>query len=464
MASEKISVGLVNSSYTKGWIGAYTIGTTAPVLAVGYIDTADDMTTDPRVLPISITGTMRTLVNSYDYSGVGGLGQTGTGLYGIYDPVDWTRKQLAQCNNNTTAGSVRPPIAGVQQWSLTNPYGIVTDGNTMYMIGNDSHPQNRKAFIYSYNMAADAFSENSVPVYSFSPDITGVQTQWKGAGYGLDIYTSGNNKYLIAVFGRFTNVGWTYTQGPGAIVKIPLNGSGMVQMAITNANPTGVVVHGDYAYVTSVGGAQVGGGNQNSKLEVFNIAGTTLNYLVQIDVNAIPSGAGFTGGDYVDVAFASGKAYVLAAHYNNNYTQYEYIIIETVETSLIDGKLNKKDSSGYYTIVPNYVRLTANPASPTFGLLPGEGDDLYLVDGVNIKKIDTTVSLTESVVTLVKSAGDFALDSSIIGHVFNTAGVVVERTAPVITPVATGVASAKVCVTKMAKRLAHLEELEPREG
>ena len=95
MASEKLAAGLVNSGYSVGWVGACTVGVTATETAVTQIISGTNMTTDPRVLPISITGTLRTLVNSYDYSGVGELGQAGRGLYGIYDPSNWSQKQTA---------------------------------------------------------------------------------------------------------------------------------------------------------------------------------------------------------------------------------------------------------------------------------------------------------------------------------------------------------------------------------
>lgn len=127
MASEKLAAGLVNSGYSVGWVGACTVGVTATETAVTQIISGTNMTTDPRVLPISITGTLRTLVNSYDYSGVGELGQSGRGLYGIYDPSNWSQKQTAQCNATS-------PVTGVQQWSTTNPYGIVVYDGVMYMI------------------------------------------------------------------------------------------------------------------------------------------------------------------------------------------------------------------------------------------------------------------------------------------------------------------------------------------
>ena len=438
MASEKLAAGLVNSGYSVGWVGACTVGVTATETAVTQIISGTNMTTDPRVLPISITGTLRTLVNSYDYSGLGELGQSGRGLYGIYDPSNWSQKQTAQCNATS-------PVTGVQQWSTTNPYGIVVYDGVMYMIANDCDPTTRKCYIYKYNMAADAFSETGY-AYEFTPDIDGDTTQWKGAGYGLDLQISGSSAYLIAVFGRFTNSGWTYTFGESAIVKIPLAGTGTAEMDLAGNNVTGVVVNGDYAYVTSVGGAQQANGNPASKLEVFDISGTAPSFLAEIDVSAIPNSF---GGDFVDVAFVNNKAYVLAAHYNTSYSQYSYIVIQTTEADL---------QAGGFGTGAKYKTATVSPASPCFALLPGEGNDLYLVDGVKFQSIDTSLDIDAAgALSTVKSAGDFA-NGTATGYVINTAAMVIERTAAT-----RGLAAAKASVTKIAKRLARPEDLERKE-
>lgn len=438
MASEKLAAGLVNSGYSVGWVGACTVGVTATETAVTQIISGTNMTTDPRVLPISITGTLRTLVNSYDYSGVGELGQSGRGLYGIYDPSNQSQKQTAQCNATS-------PVTGVQQWSTTNPYGIVVYDGVMYMIANDCDPTTRKCYIYKYNMAADAFSETGY-AYEFTPDIDGDTTQWKGAGYGLDLQISGSSAYLIAVFGRFTNSGWTYTFGESAIVKIPLAGTGTAEMDLAGNNVTGVVVNGDYAYVTSVGGAQQANGNPASKLEVFDISGTAPSFLAEIDVSAIPNSF---GGDFVDVAFVNNKAYVLAAHYNTSYSQYSYIVIQTTEADL---------QAGGFGTGAKYKTATVSPASPCFALLPGEGNDLYLVDGVKFQSIDTSLDIDAAgALSTVKSAGDFA-NGTATGYVINTAAMVIERTAAT-----RGLAAAKASVTKIAKRLARPEDLERKE-
>lgn len=437
MANSKLAFGLVGTGYSKGWVGSISITGSKTNVAVDYIDTSGDMTTDPRVLPISVTGTLRTLVNSYDYGGVGELGQQGRGLYGIYDPnsATWLPKQKAQCNSTS-------PITGVQQWSTSNPYGIVVYDGIMYMIANDCDPTTRKCYVYKYNVAGDAFNETGY-AYEFTPDIAGNTTEWKGAGYGLDLQISNGAAYLIAVFGRFTNSGWTYTFGESAIVKISLTGTGTAEMDLAGNNVTGVVVNGDYAYVTSVGGAQQGGGNPASKLEVFDISGTTPSLTATLTAAMIPTGF---GGDFVDVAFVSGKAYVLAAHYNQAYTKYDYIIVQTTAAALQGG--------GFGTGM-KYLTGSETPAAPTFALLPGGDDELYFVDGVKMNRIYTDVDIDdEEALEELGTAGSF-VNSGTSGYVLNTAAVVIERTTAT-----RSAAAVHASVTKMAKRLARPEDLE----
>lgn len=149
---------------------------------------------------------------------------------------------------------------------------------------------------------------------------------------------------------------------------------------------------------------------------------------------------------------------MLAAHYNTAYSQYSYIVIQTMDDSLQNGTLNTKDENDEYTVPPLYVEKTVSPASPCFALLPGEGNDLYLVDGVKFQSIDTAVDIDAAgALSTVKSAGDFA-NGNATGYVINTAAMVIERTAA-----ARGLAAAKASVTKIAKRLARPEDLERKD-
>jgi hypothetical protein len=451
----KIAVSPVTSDYSKSWVG--TVGETSGTLvnvAVSRILTGVDFTTDVRILPITTTGSSpRVLVNSYDLSVPGDLGQAGSALYGIYDPSDsgtppvptnWGNPvRTAQCTSG--AGHTVD-----ENWTISNPYGIVTVGTTMYMIDYDNAsdetvtPPDYTCHICSYNMASGAFSENSTPIYTFNPGMTG-STYYKGAGTGLDLY--GN--YLIATFSRYTNSGWTYNYGPSALVKINLTNNTVTTVAL-NANSNGVVVEGDYAYVVSYGGAQVAGGTTTSKLEVVSIDSTpsVLQTFTTGMSDTFLSGStpSYTQGDYTDVAFVGGKAYVLLAQYNSAYTQYEYAIIQTTEGSLQGGDFDSNDS---------FKVDTVNPASPCFALLPGGDDTLYFVDGVNINTINVTGDIDATgAITPIVDAGDF-VNGTDTGAMFNSAAVVIEKVATTLRG-----APAKAHVTKMAKRLARPEDLE----
>lgn len=442
MANAKIALGLVKANYAKpGWIGTTTETGSKTNVAVGTDIKGGDITTDPRVLPISVTGTLRTLVDSYSYAG--GLGTRGAGLYGVYDPSNssWG-SPVAKAESNPVT-----PDPDIQDWSVTNPYGIVVIGTTMYMIDNDCDTTDRKARIYSYNMANDAYSENTSAVYAFDPAVSGDPTLWKAAGTGLEFYSNRGN-FLIATFYRYTNEDWSYVFGTSAIVKINVS-SGAATMAAANANATGVVVDGNYAYVTSVGGAQTGGGNADSKLEVFDISAAALSTPVAtLAASLIPESF---GGDYVDVAFVNSKAYVLAAHYDAAYTKYDYIIIQTTADDLQDG--------GFGTGV-KYATGTISPASPCVALLPGGTNSLFFVNGVEVYAIDTSVDIDDSeALDPLHTAADFTFTDGDKAALINSAAVVVEKTVA-----ARGLeAAVHVSVTKMAKRLVRPEDLERKE-
>ncbi|HIU64899.1 MAG TPA: hypothetical protein IAB06_07700 [Candidatus Avacidaminococcus intestinavium] len=462
MGKSKISVGLVNSTYSNGWIGSVESDGTMEAVAVNEIISGTAMTTDPRVIPISTTGTLRTLINSYAYGGVGGLGQQGSALYGIYNPTGsgtpstWGSPiEKAQSNQSS-------PVTGVQEWSVSNPYTAAVLGNTMYLSDNDNVSSDLSARIYSYDMTGDAFTQNELataPFYKFVPGNDPSSNPYKGAGTGLELYNDGTDDYLIATFNRYNNTGWTYNFGPSELVKIKIS-DGSNESVSLNHNSSGVVVEGDFAYVTSVGGAQVTNGNPLSKLEMVDISlspDVLPNALDVTKSNSVLSG--FSGGDYIDVAFVGTKAYVLLAHYYDEdpktYVGYKYAIIQTTANDL---------QNGGFGIAPKFITGTTNPASPTFALLPSGLGELYFVDGVNIKLIDTSVDIDQTTptnaISLVKTAGDFENyneSPSVDGYVLNTAGVVIEKTP---TAMALKAGAKRASVTKMAKRLARPEDLE----
>ncbi len=219
----------------------------------------------------------------------------------------------------------------------------------------------------------------------------------------------------MALFDRFYNEGWNYTFGPSEVVMIDLE-TGKAVGAEANVNANGLTVNGDYAYVTSYGGAQQPGGNEASQMEVFVLTNGSPEWVTSIDASAIPNNF---GGDFSDVAFANGKAYVLVAHYNDDYSQYEYMIIQTTENDLLNG---------VFGTAVKFYDSTVAPAAPTIVLLPN-GNDLYFIDGVSVYSIDTSVDISASALTRLCTAANFTLtegETTYTGYEFNTAGIVIE--------------------------------------
>ena len=108
----KIAFGVIGQDYKGYWVGSVEGANKIGDPCVTAIDGVG-LSSDPRVLPITIAENPRTLINSYDYGGVGGLGQPGSALYGIYDPTkttDWDLITKAQSNQ-------KDPEPSVQNWS-----------------------------------------------------------------------------------------------------------------------------------------------------------------------------------------------------------------------------------------------------------------------------------------------------------------------------------------------------------
>ncbi|QDR81793.1 hypothetical protein [Sporomusa termitida] len=454
----KVGLGLVGAGYGTGWFGS--VGETAASrvhIAVDRILATVDRSSDPRVIPITAEASPVTVANYYTYGTPddSGLGKQGRALYGVYNPTpaNWQQLTTAQANQ-TVEGAAKT-------WSVTNPYGAVVFGNDFYLIDNDNVDTlppgstdptlQYSASIYKYDLSGATPFEELGEFYRFVPGSSGGNT-WKGAGTGLDLYTEGSNNYLIATFNRYTNVNWTYTYGPSDLVKINLSTSAATTVAV-NGNTNGVVVEGEYAYVTSVGGAQVANGSDLSQLQVVDITSATPTIVATLTTAEsdalLTTGIGYTQGDYTDVAFVNGKAYVLLAQYDTSYSQYKYAIIQTTEDSLRGGAFDPDDDK--------FVIATVNPASPCFALLPGGDNSLYFVDGVHVNEINTSGDIDATgAINPIVAASDFS-NSGTAGYVLNTAGIVIEKTA-LVRP--RGVARATV--TKLAKRLARPEELEKR--
>jgi uncharacterized membrane protein len=458
----KVGLGLVGSTYSKGWFGSVGEMAASKVdIAVDRILATQDTSTDPRVIPLIPGSNPVTVANYYTYGGTGGLGKQGQALYGVYNPTSntWTQITTAQANQS---------VGAAKTWSVTNPYGAAAVGNAFYLIDNDNvdtlpsgstdSTLQYSASIYKYDLSGSTPYAELGEFYRFVPGSSGGNT-WKGAGTGLDVYAAsspaGTTYYLIATFNRYyidtSGGGWgVYHYGPSALVKIN-SGTGAATTVAVNANTNGVVVEGNYAYVTSYGAAQQAGGNASSELQVVSISGTGAPTLTRTKTVAeLNTALGTTfGGDFIDVAFVNSKAYVLSANYNSAYSQYNWAIIQTTDTTL--------QGAGFGTVAANErVISSTSPASPCFALLPGGDNSLYFVDGVNVKSINTAINVgATGGITPIVGAGNFS-NSGTTGYVLNTAGVVIEKTPSL----ALKGAPVRATVTKLAKRLARPEDLE----
>lgn len=451
----KVAFGLVNSSYNKAWIGAVrSNGNKQPMAVIAAVD-GNALSTDPRVLAITATGTEKTLVDSYTYTS--GVGTIGAGWFGVYEPVpvnadvsdedaasfQWTLLRKAQCNHSSSD-------TDMLTWHVSNPYGIVVHDNKMYMQDYDNH------VIYGYqNVSGNSFAEDADPIYTFAPG-----TGYNGAGTGMDLYldSSTSKKYLVALFNRYTNQGWEYTYGACNIVVIDITNQGSITSttAAVNKNANGIAVKGNYAYVTSYGAQQNPGGNASSRLQVFGFVNGRAVLRKSIAPTAIDSTkTTFSSGDFIDVAFVNSKAYVLLAHYNSAYTKYDYVIIQTTEAAL---------QAGSFGTTAKYYTGSSTKFGTTLGLLPGGETELYFVNGESIFTINTAVDISATgAVTSVCAASDFTYDddtTTATGYIFNTASTVVEKQTVTAARAAAGVAH----VTKLAKRMARPEELEQRDA
>lgn len=451
----KVAFGLVNSSYNKAWVGAVrSNGNKQPMAVIVAVD-GNALSTDPRVLAITATGTEKTLVDSYTYTS--GVGTIGAGWFGVYEPVpvnadvsdddaassQWTLLRKAKCNHTSSDPEMLT-------WHVSNPFGIVVHDNKMYMQDYDNH------VIYGYqNVSGNSFAEDADPIYTFAPG-----TGYNGAGTGMDLYvdSSTSKKYLVALFNRYTNQGWEYTYDDCDMVLINITNQSSITFSSTavNENANGIVVKGNYAYVTSYGAQQNPGGNASSRLEVFKLTGGTPDLKGTIAPTAIDSTkTTFSSGDFIDVAFVNSKAYVLLAHYNSAYTKYDYVIIQTTEEAL---------QAGGFGTTAKYYTGASTKFGTTLGLLPGGDTELYFVNGESIFAINTAVDISVTgAVNAVCAASDFTYSvgtTIATGYIFNTASTVVEKQTVTAARTAVGVAH----VTKLAKRMARLEELEQRDA
>lgn len=447
--STQFGLGLVSADYGEGWGSSYANSTAHTV--VQHIIGTETMSTDPRPLPLTVANVIRTLFNSYTYPS--GVGQPGNGLFGIYDPSSpssWVQKTTASSTATSSSGAA-------QKWSISNPYGAAAQYDSSnaftaaFLIDQDT------ASIRKY--AASDFAEDAAQYYDFTAGGT-----YTGGAVGLDVYDS---NYLVAGFTRYSvSSDYVYTYGDSQLVLLPMSGIGTASATVAAAaNANGIMVHNDWVYLTAFGDQQNAGGNDSSVLQVFKInsSGSTysLDLMAEISVTDLPDTAPDSSspnfgqtGDFVGTEIIGDYTFILLSYYNAAYTQYTYQILKVSTSDLNSGVLT----------ISTRVTGTVSPAGAAWGLLKDDNDDLYLVDGVHIKKIDTS----DLSMTTVCSASDFTSDgtsSGTAGYLINAAGIVVSASASgtAETRALKGMPAPHVSVTKMAHRLITPEELKKRQ-
>lgn len=436
----RLACGVINSSYDQGIVSSInTLGNRrVPEITqinVGTVSAPvyEDLSGDPRVLGYKHGSDNCVMISAYTYDKKkpGTPGTARVALFKI-NATTGAWEQLAQKPSAT--------------WGFSNPYGLVVVGNNMYVQDYDS----------GKITVVDLTTYNTSTLYTMGSVSSG-GTTYLPHGNGMD-YNSAFG--LIAVFsflpsGSYTN----YANSQLAVV--PVNGSTADEISGLNKNAVAVTVDGIYAYVCSIGGAQQGGGNPASKIETVNLntlaIGTT-----PVTISALPTTpAGEQKGDFVDVAFWSGAAYVLRANYDTSYTMYSYRLIKTTGASLQAGTF------GTYTTIAD----TATPADATWMLAPAV-DTLWFVSGsaANIIQLISGGLSTGSVVkkadASLSTASSYGLGTTVSGAAIdahlNTASVIID-VADVATKEAIGVAAAVSATrTKVAFRFVRPEELEKK--
>lgn len=438
----KFAAGVIPSDYSAGWVvSCLSDGSAASKKTVlTEVPAGEAMQSDPRVVPVTDSAT---LVDNYQYGSEG----IGTGMYGIFDPAGifpepsapplWEVLQTAKTADAPTT------VTAKQIWTAANPYGALQKDTKMYLSDYDNGK------IFRYTTASNAYSEDKfgANAYYFAPTLPSGAT--RAGAMGMDAQANG---MVVAFTFYSTDESGNYTYQPSGLYLLPVDNAAtasVTPLASTTCteNVNGTTVNGDFVYTTSFGGMQQAGGNKTSALEVFQITGSGSNYsfnsikkIVATDINGIST------GDFLGVEVVGDDAFILMANYDESYETYTYQILKVAVSAL--------NADTGVPAVEKRVDGTVSPAGATWGLLKDDNNDLYLVDGVNIKKINPA----DLSLTTICSASDFTFNST-KGDVLNTAGIVIHASAGMLR----GAPGAHVSVAKMARHLAAPKELKKRQ-
>ncbi|WP_285715655.1 hypothetical protein [Pelosinus sp. IPA-1] len=431
----RLACGVINGSYSQGIVSSINTLGNRRVPEITHIDVGagldpEIISGDPRVLGYKHGSDNCVMISAYTYTTPGTAGNARVALFKI-NATTGAWEQLVQKLSTT--------------WGFSNPYGLVVVGNNMYVQDYDS----------GKITAVDLTTYNTSTLYTMGSVSSG-GTTYLPHGNGMDYSDYG----LIAIFSYLESGSYSnYTNSKLAVV--PVDGSTASVVSGLNKNVVSVAVEGDFAYISSIGGAQQGGGNPASKIESVDLTTPVLG-TTPVTISALPTTpSGEQKGDFVDVAFRSGAAYVLRANYDTNYTSYSYRLIKTTGASLRAG------SFGTYTTIVD----TATPAEATWMLAPAV-DTLWFVSGsaANIIQLISGGLSTGSVVkkadASLSTASSYGLGTTVSGAAINahlnTASVIID-VADVAAKEAVGAAAAVSATrTKVAFRFVRPEELEKK--
>lgn len=377
------------SDYTQGIVSTVSFGDTPPynIAAVTQLPAPTNLSGDPRVLAFKHNGDDRVLVASYRYPS--GPGVPGEADFGIYIPSA-TTNWGAPIATATTSG-------GVNNWGVSNPRGIITIGEFMYISDYDTND------IAIIDMTGDA--------YTLAATISNVFTTTGGNtahGEGLDMYAFAAGSpavtyhVLVALYSQETSLAY----GPSGLVLIAVNDASYniitkTQLSGLTENAVSLRVNdedGDfYAYVCAMGDLQVADGNwDKSTVQVISLpTGITPGIplptynpapAIEQTIHATaetppPSTPPSLFGDFNDLEFWEGNAYILAANWNEFYTEYKYQLIRTSTANLHAGQFTDGGDPSSDT-----DQLISSPAGATWMLAPAS-DTLWLVAGNNVLNV-----------------------------------------------------------------------------
>jgi hypothetical protein len=429
----RLACGVINSSYDQGIVSSVnTLGNRrVPEITQFNVGTVsapvyENLSGDPRVLGYKHGSDNCVMISSYTYNPL--------------EPGTPGTARVALFKINATTGAWEQLIQKTHAtWGFSNPYGLVVVSNTMYVQDYDS----------GKITAVDLTTYNTSTLYTMGSVSAGGIT-YLPHGNGMD-YDADFGLIVIFSFlesGSYTN----YTNSKLAVV--PVGGTVSVVSGL-NKNVVSIAVDEGIAYVSSIGGAQQGGGNPASKIETVDLSAFTLGtYPITATTSPV------TTGDFVDVAFRDSAAYVLRANYNATYTQYSYQLIKTTGADLQAGTFGAYTTTGLKNAVP---------ADATWLLAPTV-DALWFVSGsaANIIQLTDDELDTNSVVKKADASaysttpGNQGIGSATINAHLNTASVVID-VADVAAKDAVGAAAAVYATrTKVAFRFVRPEELEKK--